>query len=78
MPTGRQHLVLAAVADHLLLTALHGLLHLAIPVIPNGWTAAFAVAVLYLFPVVGVGLVVADYEQVGAAVLLSASSEPPS
>lgn len=69
---GRQRLVLAAVASHLLLTALHGLVHLAIPVFPNGWTVAFAVVLLYLVPIVGAGLVTGGYQRVGAAVLLSA------
>lgn len=53
----RQKLILAAVAGHLLLTALHGLVHVAISVFPTGWTAAFAVVSLYLLPIVGAGLV---------------------
>lgn len=68
----RQKLILTAVGSHLLLTVLHGLVHVAIPVIPNGWIAAFAIVSLYLLPVAGTGLAVSGHQQVGAAVLLTA------
>lgn len=67
----RQKLILAAVAGHLLLTALHGLVHVAIPVFPTGWTAAFAAVSLYLLPLVGTGLVVGGHHRVGAVILFS-------
>lgn len=68
----RQNLVLAAVASHLLLAVLHGLVHGAIPVIPTGWTAAFAIVSLYFIPVAGASLAVSGHRRVGAAVLLTA------
>lgn len=67
----RQKLVLTAVGSHLLLTALHALVHAAVPVIPNGWIAAFATVSLYLLPVAGASLVVSGHRRVGAAVLLT-------
>lgn len=68
----RQKLMLAAVAGHLLLTVLHALVHAAIPVMPTGWTAAFAMVSLYMLPVAGVGLVMSGHQRIGCAVLLIA------
>lgn len=68
----RQKLLFAAVVGHLFLTALHGLVHVAIPVFPNGWIAAFAMVSLYILPVVGAGLVVRGYQGAGAAILFCA------
>jgi len=68
----RRKLLLGTVVGHLLLTALHGLVHGAIPMFPTGWQAVLAGVLLYLFPVTGVGLVVAGYRRVGTAVLFCA------
>lgn len=68
----RQNLVLIAVGGHLLLTVLHALVHVTIPVIPTGWIAAFATVSLYLLPLVGVSLVVRGHRRVGGAVLFTA------
>lgn len=68
----RQRLLLSAVGVHLLLTVLHGAVHAAVPVYPVGWKATVAAVVLYLHPVLGAGLVVSGYRQVGALLLLSA------
>ncbi|MFA1612511.1 hypothetical protein [Halobellus rubicundus] len=68
----RRTLVFTAVAGHLLLTALHGFVHVAIPVFPNGRTAVVAVVALYVLPVVGAGLVARSHHRVGAAVLFGA------
>lgn len=71
-PDRRQQVILAAVAGHLLLTALHGLVHLAIPVFPSGWTAAVSAVSLVLLPLVGAALVVISRHRAGAVILLSA------
>lgn len=68
----RQNLVLIAVGSHLLLTILHALVHVAIPIIPNGWIAAFATVSLYLLPVAGAILFVSGHRGLGAAVLFTA------
>lgn len=68
----RQTRILAAVASHLLLTTLHGLVHVDIPIIPNGRTMAFATVSLYLLPVAGADFAVSGHPRVGGAVLLSA------
>lgn len=60
------------VASHLLLTGLHGLVHGAIPVIPAGWTAAFAMVSLFVLPVTGAGLVLIGHHRIGGAVLFIA------
>lgn len=65
-------LILVVVAGHLLLTVLHALVHAAIPVIPTGWTAAFAVVALYLLPVAGVGLAMRGRHRLAGAALLVA------
>lgn len=59
---------------HLLLTALHGLVHAAIPVVPGGWTAAFATVSLYLLPVAGAGLAGSGRRRAAAAVLCTAGA----
>jgi len=68
----RQRLVLTAVGSHLLLTALHAVVHAAIPVVPGGAVAAFATVSLYLLPVAGAGLAVTGHRRAGGAVLLAA------
>lgn len=68
----RKKLILVAVAGHLLLTGLHGLVHGAIPAIPTGWTAAFAIVSLFLLPVAGAGLVMTGHHRIGGAVLFIA------
>lgn len=68
----RANRVLAAVGGHLLLTVLHGLVHVAIPVIPPGLVAAVATVSLYILPVAGAALVVGGYQRGGCAVLLTA------
>lgn len=68
----QQKLLLAAVVGNLLLTALHGLVHAAIPIFPTSWRAVLAGVLLYLLPVTGVGLAMSGYRRAGAAVLLGA------
>jgi len=68
----RRRLLLIAVVGHLLLTALHGVAHAAIPVYPDGGKATVAAVVLYLLPVLGLGLVVGGYRRVGPVFLLGA------
>lgn len=67
----RQRLVLAVVGGHLLLTVLHALVHVAVPVVPDGRVAAFATVSLYLLPVAGAGLVVGGRRRGGAVVLFA-------
>ncbi|WP_435124310.1 hypothetical protein [Halobaculum sp. D14] len=68
----RQTLPLVAVAGHLVLTALHGLVHVAIPILPTGWIAAFAAVSLYGLPLVGAALIVTGHHRVGAIGLFGA------
>lgn len=68
----RQRRVLAAVAGHLLLTALHGVVHAAIPVVPAGLTFAFAFGSLYVLPVAGAVLSMRGRSLASAAVLFGA------
>lgn len=68
----RQKLILATVTGHLLLTGLHGVVHATIPVIPTGWTAAFATVSLFLFPVAGAALVMSGHQRIGGVALLIA------
>lgn len=65
----RRTLVLVALAVHVLLTVLHALVHVAIPVIPHDHVAAFATVSLYLLPAAGAGLAVRGYRRVGGAAL---------
>jgi hypothetical protein len=68
----RRTLILTTVGGHILLTVLHALVHVAIPVIPDGGIAAFATVSLYVLPVAGAGLAVSDYRRVGGAALFTA------
>jgi hypothetical protein len=67
----RRTLILTTVGGHILLTVLHALVHVAIPVIPDGEVAAFATVSLYVLPVAGAGLAMSDYRRVGGAALFT-------
>ena len=72
MAMKRRNLILLAVATHLLLTTIHGLIHLAIPIFLSGWIIAFSIGSLYILPLIGAGLVVTNYPRIGGTVLITA------
>jgi hypothetical protein len=55
---------------HVALTALHGLVHLAVPVHLHRWQYWYAGAVILTAPLLGVALVGRDRGELGAALLL--------
>lgn len=55
---------------HVAASAVHGLVHLAIPVHVHGWQYGYAVAVVVAAPVVGVALLVRGRDTAGATLLL--------
>lgn len=64
--------LLTAVGGHLLLTILHGIVHAIISVFLAGWKMTLAAVLLFLLPVLGLGLVLRGYRWVGALCLLGA------
>lgn len=61
--------LLVAVAGHVLLTALHGVVHLVVPVHVQDWQYGYAVVVAVLVPAGGAALVARDSTAAGAVVL---------
>jgi hypothetical protein len=68
----RRTVVLAAVVSHIVLTALHGLVHATIPVVVAGWKLALATVVVFVLPVTGTWVFLRSSNRVGALLLLGA------